>query len=44
MGLQSCIYGLQGVVDPAEFLHTALQALTDPNLKNMLAEIKAVGK
>jgi putative hydrolases of HD superfamily len=42
MGLQAGVYGLQGAVDPAEFLNTAQQALSEPNLKNILAEIKAV--
>ena len=40
MGFQAAIYGLQGLIDPAEFFHTTDQALTDPRLKEIFAELK----
>jgi putative hydrolase of HD superfamily len=39
MGFQAAIYGLQGLVDPQEFLHTVDQALVDPRLKIFFTEL-----
>jgi putative hydrolase of HD superfamily len=40
MGFQARVYGLQGLVDPAEFLQTTEQALTDPRLKQIFIELE----
>ena len=39
MGFQAAIYGLQGLVDPAEFIQTTEQALSDPELRQIFAEL-----
>jgi 5'-deoxynucleotidase YfbR-like HD superfamily hydrolase len=39
MGFQAAIYGLQGLVDPAEFMQTTEQALSDPRLRQIFAEL-----
>ena len=39
MGFQAAIYGLQGLVDPAEFMQTTEQALSDPRLKLIFTEL-----
>lgn len=40
MGLQAGIYGLQGLVDPGEFLQAAEQALSEVYMKKILDDIK----
>jgi putative hydrolase of HD superfamily len=39
MGFQAGIYGLQELIDPAEFFQTTEQALTDPHLKKIFTEL-----
>jgi len=39
MGFQAAIYGRQGLVDPVEFMQTTEQALSDPRLKQIFAEL-----
>jgi len=40
MGFQAGIYGLQGLIDPQEFFQTTDQALSDPRLREIFAELK----
>ena len=39
MGFQAEIYGLQGLIDPQEFFQTTDQALSDPRLRKIFAEL-----
>ena len=39
MAFQASIYELQGLIDPAEFFNTTAQALIDPRLKTIFAEL-----
>jgi hypothetical protein len=40
MGFQASVYGLQGLIDPAEFFQTTEQALLDPRLKQIFVELE----
>jgi putative hydrolase of HD superfamily len=40
MGFQATIYSLQGLIDPQEFFQTTDQALSDPRLRKIFAELK----
>jgi putative hydrolase of HD superfamily len=40
MGFQAAIYGLQGLIDPAEFFQTTEKALSDTRLQEIIAELK----
>ena len=42
MGLQAGVYQMQGIVDGAEFLNSAEQALIAPELKNLFQELSAL--
>jgi putative hydrolase of HD superfamily len=42
MGFQAAIYGLQGLIDPGEFIQTAEQALSDPPLREILVELQGL--
>ena len=40
MGFQAGIYGLQGLIDPQEFIQTTDQVLFDPRLREIFTELK----
>jgi len=40
MGFQAGIYGLQGLIDPQEFIQTTDQVLSDPRLREIFTELK----
>ncbi len=42
MALQAAVYQAQGLVDASEFLASAAQALSDPGLQAILAEIRVI--
>jgi putative hydrolase of HD superfamily len=39
MGFQASVYKLQGLIDPAEFMRTTEQALSDPQLKDIFLQL-----
>ncbi len=41
MAIQAKIYGLQGLMDPAEFLNTTAHALSDPRLIAIFSELES---